>query len=424
MIYGIIYKVTNQVNGKIYIGQTRTDLTKRKKSHLQVANSKRIKKYLFQHAIAKYGEKEFTWEIIDQAVSRDELNEKEISWIAFFDSTGENGYNLRPGGNSNANLGKPVSQYNLSGELVATFDSATIIADKLGMLPGDIGRCCHGTVNQLGNHFYLYTNDWTAETEKIEIDRRLKAVEYRKEHSGKKIVIAFDSALKETVFASIYEASKQLGTSRRLVKYICNGEGYIAKQHTFFYKEDVPEKADSHYADFLNQVQERFNQSRKRHGIIQVDMHGRTHRFDSKKACTEDIRVTFTTLEKLLACDMGYHKDFFYFHEDGYTKLEYKRRLKKWESIYKPTVTAFHTCQLPSHLQRKNLEVLQFDRTGNLVSWYPNATIASEQLGISVKTIQSCCRGGSKRVGGFIWVYSSNFLESKELEKEIRKRIA
>ena len=91
----IIYKITNKLNNKIYIGQTIRSLEERFLEH------KRCKKDFYLHnSIRKYGEENFTAEIIDYADSRDELNEKEAYWIKFYQSDIE-GYNMKPGGSYN-----------------------------------------------------------------------------------------------------------------------------------------------------------------------------------------------------------------------------------------------------------------------------------------------------------------------------------
>lgn len=90
----IIYKVTNVINGKVYIGQTKRDLQLRWREHCACKKDR-----LFNRAIEKYGVKNFTVEQIDVACSQEELNEKETYWIKFFDSANkENGYNLSLGG--------------------------------------------------------------------------------------------------------------------------------------------------------------------------------------------------------------------------------------------------------------------------------------------------------------------------------------
>lgn len=87
----IIYKITNLVNGKIYVGQTVRDLDER------IAEHKRHDG-IVGRAIKKYGEGNFCFEVIDKANNIDELNEKEKYWIRFNDCIKPNGYNLCEGG--------------------------------------------------------------------------------------------------------------------------------------------------------------------------------------------------------------------------------------------------------------------------------------------------------------------------------------
>ncbi len=89
----IIYKITNKINGKIYIGQTIRPVDVRWRCHCQKGNA------LF-NAINKYGKENFTIEEIDRACSINELNEKEIFWIKELNCVAPNGYNLRLGGES------------------------------------------------------------------------------------------------------------------------------------------------------------------------------------------------------------------------------------------------------------------------------------------------------------------------------------
>ena len=89
-MYGYIYKTTNLVNGKIYIGQHKS--------------SQFDKVYygsgsLFLKAFERYGRDSFICEMLEACNSFEELNEKEKYYISLYDSMNKIlGYNLTEGG--------------------------------------------------------------------------------------------------------------------------------------------------------------------------------------------------------------------------------------------------------------------------------------------------------------------------------------
>ncbi len=102
-VYGAIYRVVNPLNGRIYIGLTRSrTLRERFLRHVASARSlcrrgKRLS--LFHQALLQCGEATFRYEQIDWAFSREELLAKESYWISFHSSDREAmGYNSTSGG--------------------------------------------------------------------------------------------------------------------------------------------------------------------------------------------------------------------------------------------------------------------------------------------------------------------------------------
>lgn len=93
----IIYKVTNKINGKIYIGATTKTLGNRKRNHISESKGRCL--YVFHKALKKYGDINFIWEIIDTAQTQKELFEKETYYIQLYD-TYKNGYNSTLGGDN------------------------------------------------------------------------------------------------------------------------------------------------------------------------------------------------------------------------------------------------------------------------------------------------------------------------------------
>jgi group I intron endonuclease len=89
---GVVYKISNSINGKIYIGQTTRLLRIRFSEHCT-----RDKGQL-RNAINKYGRENFHIEVLCECSSIDELNKKEEFFIESMNTLKPNGYNLLRGG--------------------------------------------------------------------------------------------------------------------------------------------------------------------------------------------------------------------------------------------------------------------------------------------------------------------------------------
>lgn len=94
-MFGYIYKTTNTINNKIYIGQHKSSIFE----PLNYIGSGT----LLSRAINKYGIENFKNELICECMSQEELDEKEIYWISFYNSTDLSiGYNITDGGRGGA----------------------------------------------------------------------------------------------------------------------------------------------------------------------------------------------------------------------------------------------------------------------------------------------------------------------------------
>ena len=88
-----IYKITNILNNKVYIGQTIRPVEQRFKRHINDAINNKLNTH-FANAIRKYGKENFTIEIIDSADKQWVLDNLEQYWIIYYNSTDPNyGYN-------------------------------------------------------------------------------------------------------------------------------------------------------------------------------------------------------------------------------------------------------------------------------------------------------------------------------------------
>ena len=91
-----IYKITNQINGKIYIGKTMRSIQERWKKHLTNVEKEYCKDRPLYRAMRKYGTKNFIIEQVEEC-SDNILSDREVYWIEYYGSF-KNGYNATLGG--------------------------------------------------------------------------------------------------------------------------------------------------------------------------------------------------------------------------------------------------------------------------------------------------------------------------------------
>lgn len=100
-----IYKLTNILNNKIYIGLTTETISERCRKRIAEAKYKESRNSYILNAIRKHGSEVFKVEQLDTANTLEELQQKEIFYIQQYNSTNRNiGYNLTKGGEGNLGL--------------------------------------------------------------------------------------------------------------------------------------------------------------------------------------------------------------------------------------------------------------------------------------------------------------------------------
>lgn len=89
-----IYKLTNKLNGKMYVGQHKVRKNETFREYMGKGSA-------IKEAIKQYGRSNFSKEIIEEIYdepSRKQVSEKERYWIAELNTMEPNGYNRNPGG--------------------------------------------------------------------------------------------------------------------------------------------------------------------------------------------------------------------------------------------------------------------------------------------------------------------------------------
>lgn len=128
-----IYKITNKMNEKVYIGKTLTTIDERWKRHCIDYKKRNSEQRPLYSAMNKYGIDCFTVEMVEEC-NEDILSEREKYWIEYYSSF-KNGYNATIGGD-----GKPYVDYDL---VVATYQhvqNQTKTAKLLGIDIKTVGK--------------------------------------------------------------------------------------------------------------------------------------------------------------------------------------------------------------------------------------------------------------------------------------------
>ena len=166
--FGTIYKITNILNGKSYIGLTTQPVLKRFRAHCW-GKGGRSEIMPIRMAIKKYGKHNFALEEIYTAFTLDELNKAEKHFIQELNTLSPSGYNLCSGGEGSAGntkdikakiaksikikMAKKVVALNMITKEEIGFDSMAEASKHLKVKQGDISFIC--------KHKKYSCNSWT-----------------------------------------------------------------------------------------------------------------------------------------------------------------------------------------------------------------------------------------------------------------------
>ncbi len=235
----IIYKITNKINDKIYIGQTIRSLEERVKEH------KRKKNCSLYKAFNKYGIENFDFEIIEKCNSTEEMNEKEIYWIKYYDCLMPKGYNLcEGGGQTNGYTHKEESKIKMSKNEEMNEKEIYWIKYYDCLMPKGYNLCEGGGQTNGYTHkeeskikmsknrgrYYGENNPFYGKTHTLEQKQK-----WSKERKGKDLSKAIENSIKSRqrkvinldtmeIFNSIKEASEKYNLKDTHITRVCKGK--------------------------------------------------------------------------------------------------------------------------------------------------------------------------------------------------------
>lgn len=225
-----IYKITNRVNGKIYIGQSR-NIHARWIGHKTAATNPNSKKdSVLYNAMRKYGIENFEIEVIEECLP-EQLDDREIFYIKEYKScikdNREIGYNMNFGGSGNNGYGKPVCQYSLDGKYIKTFPSAAEAEREIRGKEGtSITNCCYGRILSWCGYMWRFEGDTPPQPYK---DTREKEVSQ----------YGLDGNFIKT-FDSMALAAKEMGCYKTQISQCCRNRTGSCYGYQWRFAEDSP----------------------------------------------------------------------------------------------------------------------------------------------------------------------------------------
>lgn len=388
MYKGYIYLITNKINNKQYVGQTKQKLKYRWNQHINTIR-RDCEFYMILHrAMYKHGVKNFDFAELEHVCTDSEeslckqLNQKEIDYIDKYNTLKPHGYNMTQGGNYvSPTCLKPVKAYNYKGELIGYFDSIVDGAEFLcDGIVDNISLCCEGKRRYVKGVVWRWQNDDFDKfplTKNDIINIRLKLGEITiDQYSMDGIII--------NSFKSLPEINKYFKKSGRAIhttdiSKCCRGQIKCAYDYIWRYSFD---DFNSYNTD-LTQPRRKIVQYSLDFNIVAIyeDI------YEATKAILLD-EDNFNTVKKGIygVCN-GNHKT-------------YRNYIWKYEGndiFLNDYKNGFH---------KNYIVVNQYGKNGIFVASYNSIKEARDKTGIT--NISKSCRDHTKTAGGYYWYYAND----------------
>jgi hypothetical protein len=210
-----IYKITNKLNQKCYIGKS-IDIETRWGEHTRNAKyvDRQTYNYPLYNAIRKYGIENFVFEILEETISNDEfMYERENYYYDLYKPE----YNqMRPERNAADFLRQELLQIDKETlKIVNIFNGVNIAAKQLGISRSGISNVLIGRAKSSNGYYWCLSKDYDSFT---------KPEPQYEAHRKKVAKIDLESGEVVAIYGSLSEAGEENNLDRRTIGGVTNGK--------------------------------------------------------------------------------------------------------------------------------------------------------------------------------------------------------
>lgn len=411
-----IYKITNIVDNKVYIGQS-VDVETRIKRHKSDLKNKKHRNSLLQRAYDKYGK--FKYEIIEHCEIA-MMDDKEVYWIAYHKSTNRDyGYNFESGGNINKIMHEEtkdkIRESNKGSSDLLTEDNVREIkmAIHLGIAQTELVELFNvsdSTISKIakGVNWYWVLPQFNNSHEHHYInakkDRKNKILElWNKRLSYRDI-----EKMTPYSYAEISNVLRGLSTKKKNDRYKDIKNDY----ENGLSKKEILTKYNISTSVFESALPNVHFQERKElhNTIFTLHNSGLSNREISEKlnihrtTVTDHLKGRFSVERKQKLLTDELKKEILLLHSKGLSRNAIALRLKIGNFNVTKTLKNAGINSDPI-----SIKVVQLTLNGELIKTWNSANEASLELGISASSITSNCKGKRRTAGEYFWMYFDDY---------------